>query len=227
MDKNPIIIVGTSGQAGVIRDIISQANHFSSLGFLDSTADIGSVVQGLPVLGRPEQLFDVVSNFGCKTFALAIGDNFTRHKVVEMMCSQYEDLVFPVLIHPAASISASATLKRGTTIMPGAVVCSGASIGEFGLVNTLASVDHDNDLGDFVSLAPHASTGGDVCIGNFSSLCISATVSHGLKIGQHSIVGACSFVNVNIPDNSVFYGVPARFVRKRKPGDPYLGGVDF
>ena len=33
------------------------------------------------------------------------------------------------------------------------------------------------------------------------------------KIGNNSIVGAASFVNKDVEDNTVVYGVPAKFIR--------------
>ena len=36
----------------------------------------------------------------------------------------------------------------------------------------------------------------------------------GVTIGENSIVGAHSFVNVDIPDNVIAFGVPAKVIRK-------------
>lgn len=38
------------------------------------------------------------------------------------------------------------------------------------------------------------------------------TILPGVRIGKNSIVGACSLVTRDVPENSVFAGVPARFV---------------
>ncbi|MBU1630167.1 acyltransferase [Patescibacteria group bacterium] len=40
-----------------------------------------------------------------------------------------------------------------------------------------------------------------------------SVVMPGVSIGENSIIGACSFVNKDIPPNSVAYGVPAKVVR--------------
>ena len=42
-----------------------------------------------------------------------------------------------------------------------------------------------------------------------------SVVMPGVTIGENSIVGACSFVNSDIPDNTVAFGAPARVVRSR------------
>ena len=49
----------------------------------------------------------------------------------------------------------------------------------------------------------------NACLGSHS------VVMPGITIGKNSIVGAFSFVNENIPDDCIAYGVPARIVRKR------------
>jgi acetyltransferase-like isoleucine patch superfamily enzyme len=42
-----------------------------------------------------------------------------------------------------------------------------------------------------------------------------SVVMPGVTIGENSIIGACSFVDSDIPDNTVAFGVPARVVRSR------------
>lgn len=38
----------------------------------------------------------------------------------------------------------------------------------------------------------------------------------GVTIGEGAIIGACSFVNMDIPDNAVAFGVPARTISSRR-----------
>ena len=38
----------------------------------------------------------------------------------------------------------------------------------------------------------------------------------GVTIGKNSVIGAYSFVNQNIPDNTIAYGVPVKIKRKKK-----------
>lgn len=41
-----------------------------------------------------------------------------------------------------------------------------------------------------------------------------SVIMPGVTIGKNSVVGAFSFVNKDIPDNVIAYGVPARIIRK-------------
>ena len=37
-----------------------------------------------------------------------------------------------------------------------------------------------------------------------------------VTVGENSIIGACSFVNRDIPDNVTAFGVPVKIVKRRK-----------
>src|SRR5699024_9683317 len=45
-------------------------------------------------------------------------------------------------------------------------------------------------------------------------------IKQGVKIGDGSVIGAMSFVNKDIPPNSIAFGVPAKIFKKRM--DPQL-----
>ncbi len=48
------------------------------------------------------------------------------------------------------------------------------------------------------------------CIGSHS------TIMPGVTIGRNALVGAHSFVNTDIPDDVIAFGVPAKIIRKRE-----------
>jgi hypothetical protein len=82
------------------------------------------------------------------------------------------------------------------------------------ILNTGPSLDHDNSMADFSSLAPAAVTGGGVSMGVCSAICI----------GDYTVIGAGATVLHDVPDRVVAYGTSAHVVRTRLPNDPYLGG---
>ncbi len=77
-------------------------------------------------------------------------------------------------------------------------------------------------MDDFSSIAPGVTVGGTVRIGRRSAVSIGATVRHKLTIGEDSVVGAHSYLNRDLQGNVVAYGIPARVVRARSAGDPYI-----
>jgi carbonic anhydrase/acetyltransferase-like protein (isoleucine patch superfamily) len=56
-------------------------------------------------------------------------------------------------------------------------------------------------------------------IGDYSLIGINAVILNGAKIGQHCVIGANSLVteNMEIPDNSLVMGSPAKIVRSINP----------
>jgi acetyltransferase-like isoleucine patch superfamily enzyme len=57
---------------------------------------------------------------------------------------------------------------------------------------------------------------GKITIKENAKLCSHSTVMPGVTIGENSIIGAHSFVNRDIPDNTVAYGAPVKIIRKIK-----------
>jgi len=54
---------------------------------------------------------------------------------------------------------------------------------------------------------------GMVTIKKNAKVGVHTVIMPGVTIGENAIVGACSFVNKNIPDNAVAYGMPAKVIR--------------
>lgn len=57
---------------------------------------------------------------------------------------------------------------------------------------------------------------GKVIIKENAKICSHCTVMPGVTIGKNSVVGAHSFVNKDIPDNTIAYGIPVKIIRKNK-----------
>jgi sugar O-acyltransferase (sialic acid O-acetyltransferase NeuD family) len=218
-----ILIIGSSGQGGVILDILKDCGH-SVAGYLDDTVPVGGVKRGLPILGKLADCREVCEEKKIQNVALAIGDNWWRRKVWEDLTG-LSSVNFPLIAHPTASISRSARIGEGSILMAGAIVAAHARLGIFTIVNTGASLDHDCVLGDFASLAPGVCTGGFSEIGECSAIGVGAVLSDRIKVGSHTVVGTGAVVVRDIPGMSVAYGSPATVVRSRTPGEPYYGSL--
>jgi len=57
---------------------------------------------------------------------------------------------------------------------------------------------------------------GKVVIKENAKICTHSSIMPGVTIGKNSIVGAHSFVDKDIPDNTLACGVPAKIIRKIK-----------
>jgi|SRR5438874_6416031 len=222
MTKQMVLIVGSSGHAAVVIDIFEKQKEFKIVGLLDSSRKQGDETLGYKILGNDENLPMITGeNPGCKLF-VAIGDNWKRRKVVEKICSQVPDVNFASAVHPSAVIAKGVTIGKGVAIMAGAVVNSNTLIGDFAIINTRASIDHDSKMLSYSSLAPGVTTGGKVTIGECSAISIGAIIKHGVSVGNHSVLGAGALLLEDCGDNIVMYGSPAKAIRKRAKGEGYL-----
>jgi sugar O-acyltransferase (sialic acid O-acetyltransferase NeuD family) len=222
MSKLPIIIVGSSGHAKVVIDIVNKLNCYELIGVIDPFRTIGEKVFSVKILGSEDVLIDLIDKYNNLKVFVAIGDNFVRQTVVERLKLNFKKIDFVSLVHPSVQIGENVQIGKGVVIMSGVSVNSDTLINDFVIINTNASVDHDCFLDDFSSLAPGVVLGGNCKIGFLSAISIGTTIVHRVVIGYNVVVGAGSLILNNCPDNSLVYGSPARFIRSRNPGDNYL-----
>lgn len=92
-------------------------------------------------------------------------------------------------------------------------------VGAFTYINAKNGVVID----DFVQIGSHCSIysistidnkGGKVVLKKNCKIGSHSVIMPGVTIGENSIIGAFSFVNKDIPANTLAYGVPAKIVRK-------------
>jgi serine acetyltransferase len=59
-------------------------------------------------------------------------------------------------------------------------------------------------------------------LGKFSTISLGANIINGINIGIHTVIGAGSLVVTDFGDNIIAYGSPAKVIRTRVIGEPYL-----
>lgn len=217
-----ILLLGSSGHAKVVIDIIEKENIFKIAGIIDPTLQPNIQIMGYPILGKESDIPNIIKKNNISGFLVAIGDNCLREKVVTNVKEICPTLPFVSTIHPSANIGKNVTIGCGTVIMAGTVINPDSNVGEFCIINTNASLDHDCSLGNFSSLAPRVVTGGNCIIGDRCAIGIGAVLTHGISIGKDTVIGAGSLVMENFGDCIVAYGSPAKKIRDRKFGDKYL-----
>ena len=211
-----VVASGSGGQASVVLD----ACHASGLPVAGIIiADSGSNFERLkaPILGGLECL--ARADF-LREHAIGLGGGdaqFRRHFAHQVLERGGE---LATVIHPAATISVSASFGAGSMLAAGAVVGPNARIGRFCIINTCASVDHDDVLEDGVNLSPGVHLAGTVTCREDSFLGVGASVVPGVTIGRRSIVGAGATVIADVPDDVTVVGTPARTTRRQVAPQP-------
>ncbi|MEO1012668.1 MAG: acetyltransferase [Bacteroidota bacterium] len=217
-----IVIFGASGHGSVVLDCIEKEKKYHVVGFMDSFKRKGSLLNGYTILGSEFDLPYLIEKYTISGGIIAIGDNWVRKSLKERIAKVVPEFDYIHSVHPKAVIGKNVHIGKGTVVLPGAVVEANALIGDFCIINTNASLGHGGRMGNYSSLAPKCCTGGHFILGRFSAVCLGANVIDNITISEHTVVGAGSLVVGNLDSYTVAYGTPAKKVRNRVAGEPYM-----
>ncbi len=210
MEKIKYLLIGAGGHARVILSIIEKSRQ-KVLGIFDKEGSKKNL-DNIPVIGDYDK-----NVFSEAKVIIAIGDNFARKKIASNIYHK-----FGVIIEKSACIDNLTKIGLGSVIFHKSLIQRGSIIGKHCIINSNSSIDHDCIVSDFASLAPGVIIGGDAKVGELSAISIGAVCKHGIKIGNDSVIGASSYVNKDVGNNVVAYGIPCKKIRDRMHGEPYL-----
>lgn len=217
-----LVLFGGGNQANCVIDVIEKENKYNIVGIIDSVHDIGSERFGYTIIGRLENLIELVKQYNIDGGIISIGDNWSRFYVYNKIIKQITNFEFFNAIHPSVIIGKSVKLGKGVVAMPGCIFMPKSVIGDFTMYLTGAQVDHDCVVEDFASISAGSITGGFVKIGKFSAITLGVTILDRVEIGQNTVVGSGSLVVKSLPDNVLAYGNPVKIIRERKEGEKFL-----
>ncbi len=202
--RDKLLIIGASGHGKVVADIAIKMNKWRDIHFLDDDESIKSSME-IKVIGK---IADILKYIDYYDFIVGIGNNYIREKIqseLEVMGAS-----LPVLIHPKAIIGEQVEIGIGSVVMAGAIINCCTRIGKGCIINTGATLDHDNLIEDYVHISPGVHTAGAVHIEKSSWLGIGSIVSNNTKITRNCKIGAGAVVVSDITKPGTYVGVPAK-----------------
>jgi len=206
--KKPVAIVGYSGHAFVIIDILLSAGRLVTA-YCDQEAKEFNPYH-LEYLGKESDVINKLKKFD---FFACVGHNGIREKIHTNL-RQY--LGNPInAIHPSAIISSSVKMGDGIMIAANATLNPLVEIGRGVICNTSTSIDHECIIGDFTHIAPGAVLCGNVKVGRNTFIGANSVIRQGIIIGDNVTIGAGTVVVKDIPDGATVVGNPAKNLVKR------------
>lgn len=200
-----IVIIGAGGHGKVVANI-AKLNRYEEILFLDDGDN--KKINGLyPVVGTTSE----TANYRDYDFIVAIGNNQVRNKITTSLI--YNSYKVVTLIHPTAVIDETATIGIGSVVMANAVINAYAKLGKGCIVNTAATIDHDDVLEDYVHICPGAHIAGTTTIGYESWVGIGSSVINNITIVPKCMIGAGTVVVKSLLETGTYVGVPARRIK--------------
>ena len=97
--------------------------------------------------------------------------------------------------------------------MAGAVINENVKIGKHCIINTNATIEHDDIIDDYVHISPRTVLCGNVKIGTRTHVGAGATIINNISITSECIIGAGATVVKDINTTGTYVGVPAKKVK--------------
>ena len=137
-----LLILGAGGHGKVVREVAlslkkNDISVYEDISFLDDHSS--------EAIGKIESLKEFVGKYD--EVICGIGNNAVRKKLLE----QAEQIGFciPVLIHPTAYVSPSASVEAGNVVEPKAIVNANSVVEKGCIISVGAIVDHDAVVGEY------------------------------------------------------------------------------
>lgn len=211
LEQRRYAIWGSAGHAKVLASLI--ALRGGTVVALFDQRDVTPALPGVPLhigVDGFERWADATDSLSDVFGLVAIGGSHGSDRIAIQHRLKARGLRIDAIVHPNASVCATARLGAGTQVLAQAVVAADAQLGEACIVNHRASIDHECVVGDGVHLAPGATLCGLVTLHRNVMVGAGAVILPRLTIGENAIVGAGAVVTRDVPANAVVIGNPAR-----------------
>lgn len=204
MSNKTLVMLGAGGHAKVCYDIAKKMNKWNKIIILDDNKKNDY----FEISGQLSDVHQYLSS----DYFVAIGDNKIRAKITKELVKLNLNLV--TLIHPKAIVANDVKIAKGSVIMAGVVINSATTIGKSCIINTSASVDHDNKIEDYVHISPGANLAGNVKVGTLTWIGIGATIINNVYIDCENVIGAGAVVAKKIEGQGIYVGIPAKKIEE-------------
>ena len=216
MSQKQYVIWGSAGHSKVLASLISLIQG-KVIALFDNNPSAVSAIKDVPLfIGESgfKQWLTCQESVTRICGVAAIGGSRGNDRIEIHKLFRFHGLKTCTLIHPSASVCATAKIGDGSQLLSQSLLAADSTIGESCILNHQASIDHECVIGDGVHLAPSSTLCGCITIGNNVMIGAGATILPRISIGDNTIVGAGSTVTKSLPPNVVAYGTPAKIIRK-------------
>ena len=134
------------------------------------------------VVNNTDELIKTYNEDSCGI--IGIGDISKRRNIVEELLSKIPNFKWISVISSNSIIAGDVVIEEGTVVVAGAIINTGSRLGKHCIVNTRATIDHDNQIGSYVNINPGVVTGGSVTIHDDSEVGIGSIIKNNILMSN-------------------------------------------
>lgn len=206
------IIIGAGTYGEVYLTYLQEAG-IEIIGFIDDDPKFSDcIINGIPVIGKMNQLSELIMKYGIDAAYCPIGDNKLR--VMFLDKANDLNLLTPNYIHPSVMISPNVKIGKGVYILLGSMIMPHTVISDYTMISMNVKVAHHCllDKGTFLSMG--VCFGANIHLKQYAYVGIGAVIVTGIKeVGTDSLIGAGAIVICDVANGTVVAGNPARVLR--------------
>lgn len=207
------MIVGAGGFGRGVNDVVDAINAveptWEILGYVDDDPDSYSTEcaerRNVKILGDVSTLESLPTDARA---VIGIADSTFRATVDRYLAGL--GIESATVVHPDATVAASAVLGAGTVVCAGVRIASNVRLGRHVHMNLNATAGHDARLGDYVNVFPQAALSGFSVVHTGATLGSHAVVLPSVTVGESATIGAGAVVVRDIDGGRRAKGLPAR-----------------
>ena len=170
----------------------------------------------IPSMRVMEYSYDAYPDYPLESsYLMGVYSPTSKQRVYQFFYERYgiHSMCYQNVISNHAILPHIYTIGHGCFISHQCVIGPRSTLHHFVTINRNSSIGHHCTLHDFVTISPGVNMASHCVVGENTFLGIGATILNGITIGKNVVIGAGSVVTKDVPDNTVYYGSPAKYIR--------------
>lgn len=194
-----LALIGSKDFAKQIREFAEEGGEYEVVGYFDDFEEKGTIIEGLPVLGKFQEAEAVYQQGVFDSIFLASGYNNFQFREFAYT-SLKGKIPFATIIMEHVKLGKHVQLGEGVFIGPDSTIGDNCSIGDNVFIHGHTEIGHDNTIGSHTYISGRFNSAGFVHLGkrNFYGICV--IISEHIDICDDVWIGLGCIVIQNIKE---------------------------
>lgn len=206
-----LLLAAASGLAREVLATVRDSGQYDVVGILDDDEKkVGFTLDGAPVLGPVGDAL----RYPNARVVVCVGAGSGRARLVSRLAGLgFPESRYATVLDASVRVPPGCTIGIGSILLGQVTLTAGVTLGDHVVVMPGVTLTHDDVVEDYATFAAGVSLGGGVRIGRAAYLGMNACIREGTSVGAGATIGMGAAVLVDVPEDEIWAGVPARALR--------------